>query len=140
VKEKIYENHLFCFHIIHVLSNTCFKAYIYIYIYIYYINNFSKKKKILKSLIHFNQMVVLFNFCYWKCVFNEDRCYSLILRGCVSRDLIVPSFIFQKHRSTFKDNAFAWFYSIVRYFFTLFVFYFIYFIVNFQIGIILFQQ
>jgi hypothetical protein len=44
-----------------------------------YIISFSTRKIILKSLIYFDQMVVLFDIRYWKCVFNEDRHYNLVL-------------------------------------------------------------
>jgi len=57
-----------------------------------YINIFSTRKNILKSPIHFDQRVVLFDLRSWKCVINEDRRYSLILGGCVSRDPITPSY------------------------------------------------
>jgi hypothetical protein len=43
-----------------------------------------------------NQRVVLFYLRSCKCVLNEDRRYSLILGGCVSRDLITPSYIFRE--------------------------------------------
>jgi hypothetical protein len=66
-----------------------------------YINIFFTRKNILKSPIHFDQMVVLFDLHSWKCVFNKDKRYSLILGGCVSRDPITPSYTLREARINF---------------------------------------
>jgi len=71
--------------------------YIYIYIYIYIIT-LACLQNILKSYIHFDQKVVLFDLRPWKCVINEDRRYSLILGGYVSRDPITSIYILREAR------------------------------------------
>jgi hypothetical protein len=43
-----------------------------------------------------NQRVVLFDLRSWKCVLNEDKCYSLILGGCVPRDSITLIYILRE--------------------------------------------
>jgi hypothetical protein len=58
-------------------------------------------QNILKSSIHFDQRVVLFDLRSWKCVLNEDRSCSLILGGCVSIDPITPSYILWEARINF---------------------------------------
>jgi len=63
-----------------------------------YTISFFTRKIILKSLIHFDQRVVLFYLRSWKCVLNEDRRCSLILRGCISGDPITPSYTLREAR------------------------------------------
>jgi hypothetical protein len=63
-----------------------------------YTISYFKRKIILKSPIYFDQRVVLFDLRSWKCVLKEDRRYSLILGGCVSRDPITPSYTLREAR------------------------------------------